>query len=382
MASSIQSILPPQSVESGTAQSQDMLAPQGQLRRSSRSAPAPIRLSPEQAKPRTKSYSLNKSKALANKEKTLSRPPLVASMKRGSFVLELQLVMFEAFQQAHRAMVAKKPNYSIQKPASSNRTTLDGHVDTESDQVLINSKKAYIYPFPGYPHPFPYHPYPPPPSPTLSSEVSALREEVNRLSNQLSTEREKVSMLVSQIDDQSILESDRAFLQKTKILELERRLDEEYRKKHNWRHRKPKQEQTRVYEYNHSSPPKHSDRSYRNARSDKRPSPEVREFNSQNVNSDTQEGPTTTAHDEKTGSSDIDPVCTLRGVGTSPRGRSKKETLTKKSSPAKPTPASNPLIQVIPRPRTYSGSSDSSFEDASSEAGSFLEAPRSPNRSK
>ena len=59
-------------------------------------------------------------------------------------VLELQMVMFEAFQQAHRAMVLKKPNYSIQKPPSSNMPTADGHIDTESDQVLINGRKAYV----------------------------------------------------------------------------------------------------------------------------------------------------------------------------------------------------------------------------------------------
>ncbi len=64
-------------------------------------------------------------------------------MKQGrTFVLELQLVMFEAFQQAHRAIVSSKPNYSIQNLQSSNKPTLDGHMDSESDQVLINGKKG------------------------------------------------------------------------------------------------------------------------------------------------------------------------------------------------------------------------------------------------
>ncbi len=133
-----------QDLHSGS-QAQDAIQCHQPTRRSSRNAPPPNRLSPEQVNHRTKSYALNKSKALASKEKTLSRPPIVGTMKQGgTFVLELQLVMFEAFQQAHRAMVSSKPNYSIQNPPSSNKLTLDGHMDSESDQVLINGKKAYV----------------------------------------------------------------------------------------------------------------------------------------------------------------------------------------------------------------------------------------------
>ncbi len=165
-------------------------------------------------------------------------------------------------------------------------------------------------------------------------------------------------------------------------MELERRLEEDYRKKYNWRYRRSNKQKTTVYEYNHSPP-----KQYRNS------SQEVRESRSQTLDSDTQGTPADTGpvQEDLSGVEPVmNPVYTSRGVGTEPREHdnntaAEEATVTAAVRPTsrvaiKPTPG-DAKIQVITRPRTFSGSSDGSFEDASSEAGSFLEETQSPTQS-
>ena len=264
-----------------------------------------------------------------------------------------------------------------------------------SNQYVPPQNTAFQFPpwpYPSYPPFFPY-PYPPPPSPMMSTEVTALREEVSRLSGQLRDERERVFQLERQIQNDRILEADRAHYQKTKIMELERKLEEDYRRRDKWRNKKFKQPNTpagtTVFEYNHISPPR------RQTSHTKRNHSEVRESSCQTEDSDIPDGPTTSTRSssEATSSSGhgIDPVYTSRAVGTSPHKGGRKATNVG-SPPAAahrsadvinrvPVKTGSQKIEVI-RPRTFSGSSDGSYEDASSETGSFLEETRSPSRSK
>ena len=133
---------------------------------------------------------------------------------------------------------------------------------------------------------------------------------------------------------------------------------------------------------------------------ERKPSTEVRESSCQTGDSDTQRSPPSQVPDQKdtvSHGTGIDPVYTSRGVCTDASHSPTAEPENVSAPPSRPpvTSARNlstghvttkrvttlqgaPKIQEITRPRTYSGSTDGSFEDASSETGSFLEETRPP----
>ncbi len=117
-----------------------------------RNSAPPDKYSPERevAKPRSKPkpYVLDRVKALGKKEETLDRPytPEVTLKKQGNLVISFQGMVFEAFKQNVQVLTSKR-GYSIVMPKDSNQVTMDGHADSNSPQVNINGRKAYIMNF-------------------------------------------------------------------------------------------------------------------------------------------------------------------------------------------------------------------------------------------
>ena len=65
--------------------------------------------------------------------------------------------------------------------------------------------------------------------------------EVLQLRSQLRGEKERNCQLERQIHNERIMGADRVFLQDTKIWELQRRIEEDHRRKPAWHQRRPKQ---------------------------------------------------------------------------------------------------------------------------------------------
>ncbi len=115
-----------------------------------RNAGPPSKYSPSQesGRARPKPYSLNRVKVLSSKEEALDRPytPDVTLKEGGNLVIVFQAMVFEAFKQAVHTLETKS-GYSISMPKASNQPTADGLLDSNSLQINIGGRKAYIMNF-------------------------------------------------------------------------------------------------------------------------------------------------------------------------------------------------------------------------------------------